>query len=793
MPFCRFMKNTAYTIEKGKKMKKRFILLSCLLLTASFLLCACKPAPSTDPRDSTDMETVEPESESEQVTTQPPTEESSGQQTEPPVEVVVPDGEYPDLTAILAGKSDIMDLSTDMKGKTVSQLKAGGGLTFIVGSLFTKSAAGLTATNTGWDSVGYSKPVSSDTYTAKAQFSVAPNGRGGSFNAAMVGLYCKTSANLFIDSGLWFSFRESTAAVYVKQGIEKNITTDLPFSATDGIAFRAEGDKQGAKIYANDLLIATVEIGEQLVVKNAEGNEIASCGFDNVSVDGTGYFRYMTHYANSTLESMSLYGETKRTYQPEQHVYAFKNDLSYTFVDKAQCLTAVPTAVYSDVVYADACVLGSMFGFTVNVDDQTLTMTQGDVSLTFTASQTGVKVNEQAWAFPTTVYTKQTFMLPVAAFGKMLGYQAKTADGTTVLSASNDLEEAVIMAQERYDLYQSIVYNYDDVECDQTGVGKYEATPYEERIVGIAYTTWHSSRRNWKTGTWDTPLCGPYLSDDERVLRLHAELLRDAGVDFVFIDWSNNTNYDPATMREQRDDFRMIEEATDKMFDVWATVQGAPKICIFVGPGHQGRETIDNGNHQKKVEQVWRDYVTNPDRADMYFYYQGKPLLACYGATPTQYGSNPSKLWDDDRFTVRWITGYVGQQSNLFKSKTLVSTKYWSWEERGAQTYTVLDGRVEAVTVSASTRAQGKEGGNGYIPAAGRENGATLKKQFQRACDLGAGIVIIVSWNEWTTGEQPSPEVSKDMEPSVIHGTFYYDLMREQIKKFKGQITLQEQ
>ena len=53
-------------------------------------------------------------------------------------------------------------------------------------------------------------------------------------------------------------------------------------------------------------------------------------------------------------------------------------------------------------------------------------------------------------------------------------------------------------------------------------------------------------------------------------------------------------------------------------------------------------------------------------------------------------------------------------------------------------------------------------------------------------------MVILISWNEWTTGEQPSPEVSKDLEPSVIHGTFYYDLLCEQIKKFKGQIALDE-
>ena len=40
--------------------------------------------------------------------------------------------------------------------------------------------------------------------------------------------------------------------------------------------------------------------------------------------------------------------------------------------------------------------------------------------------------------------------------------------------------------------------------------------------------------------------------------------------------------------------------------------------------------------------------------------------------------------------------------------------------------------------------------------------------------------------------EKLCTEVSKDLEPSVIHGTFYYDLLCEQIKKFKGQITLDE-
>ena len=72
------------------------------------------------------------------------------------------------------------------------------------------------------------------------------------------------------------------------------------------------------------------------------------------------------------------------------------------------------------------------------------------------------------------------------------------------------------------------------------------------------------------------------------------------------------------------------------------------------------------------------------------------------------------------------------------------------------------------------------------FPAGERAHG-TFREQFERAIELGAGTVILISWNEWTTSEQLSPEISKDLEPSETLGTFYYDLLCEQIKKFKGQ------
>ncbi len=108
------------------------------------------------------------------------------------------------------------------------------------------------------------------------------------------------------------------------------------------------------------------------------------------------------------------------------------------------------------------------------------------------------------------------------------------------------------------------------------------------------------------------PLYGGYHSDDREVIYRHGVQLAEAGVDFIYVDWSNNTNYDPATMSHMTD-FRMIETATDALFEVWSTIPNAPKICLFLGPGHSGIGTVKNGAHQKKpircIAIMWRNIL----------------------------------------------------------------------------------------------------------------------------------------------------------------------------------------
>ncbi len=485
--------------------------------------------------------------------------------------------------------------------------------------------------------------------------------------------------------------------------------------------------------------------------------------------------------ADSKLPSINI--------ESKDSVFALREGLPFCFEDIAAHTADGGVCMQDGILFADSYIVAGMFDFNHSENNGEILLESENSKITMKADSNSVSVDGTSYSFTTTYSSNGRVMVDVKMFASMFGYKySYDSNGNThyIFNDESKLTEDVKNEfSERFDLYRDVVYNYDDVECDNTGVGNYKAVDPAERLVGIAYTTWFYSGSKWNKGaTWSLPLDGKYLSTRREVIYRHGIQLRDAGVDFVFVDWSNNTNYDPATMSHLAD-FKTIEGATDRLFEVWSEIPNAPKICIFVGPGHSGIESVQNGNHQKKVDQVWKNYVEK--YPDLYFNYLGKPFLLCYGATPTAYTGTPSTIWDDSRFTVRWMTGYVGQQSGLINERTLRGT-YWSWEERGAQTYTVNDGKVEAVTVSASTRAQGEPGDASYIPAAERLDGATFKKQFQRAMNLGAGIAVITTWNEWSVGEQPSVEVSRDIEPSEAFGTFYYDLMREQIKKFKGQI-----
>lgn len=312
-----------------------------------------------------------------------------------------------------------------------------------------------------------------------------------------------------------------------------------------------------------------------------------------------------------------------------------------------------------------------------------------------------------------------------------------------------------------------------------------EPVPPAERLVGIAYANWFRTTP-WHD-VWGTPELGEYTSFDRAVIRQHAEWLHDAGVDFVWLDWSNNVGYFPGEGHGEGSGQETIEQSTQMLFEEYTKMENRPKISIFLGVT-MFPEAVADGRLQRKADQVWEMYAGNPEYASLMQTYLGKPLLVVYVNTPSPWQEGTPD-WDDPRFTVRWMTGFVTEQRNLRTPDLVSKHGYWSWEDRGKQTYTVHEGRPESMVVVASwrpRRPQAEPSQPGYIFEGGRRSGQTFRDQWARAREIGPKIVTVVSWNEWKRGEQPSPEVSKDIEPSKEFGRFYLKLMKVEIARFKG-------
>lgn len=341
-------------------------------------------------------------------------------------------------------------------------------------------------------------------------------------------------------------------------------------------------------------------------------------------------------------------------------------------------------------------------------------------------------------------------------------------------------------------------FKAEGLSVSDIGSGIYPRVPYGERKVGIAYTTWFREEMWRPADVWTFPSLGKYLSDDRAVIRKHAEWLADAGVDFIWIDWSNNLDYQ-VTMDEvlndrSRSDFAMIERSTLFIFEEYSKMRSegkkTPDISIFIGnPDPKQVSGVSDGRLTKKADQIDHWFVNNkahPEFKSLLQQYNGKPLLVSYAGTPTPW-QNSSPPWDDSRFTVRFMTGYVTEQASLFDPASKESIyNYWSWEERGAQTFSVDQGIPEAMSVVASWRPQGINGDKDYIPAGERLGGKTFKEQWARARLIGVRFAMVGTWNEYVKGEQYSAEVSKDIEPNEIWGDKYFQLLKKEIRKFKG-------
>ncbi len=277
---------------------------------------------------------------------------------------------------------------------------------------------------------------------------------------------------------------------------------------------------------------------------------------------------------------------------------------------------------------------------------------------------------------------------------------------------------------------------------------------------------------------WSEPLYGYYKADDPWVLRRHAFLLADAGIDFLIFDTTNAVTY-PKAYR-----------ALCKVFsELRAQGEKTPQIAFMV-----------NTKAGETARKVFEDLYKPGDYRELWFQWDGKPLMIC----------DPAAADDELKsfFTLR----------KAHWPFQMVDTPFaWHWEATYPQPYgyTTDPKKPEMVNVSVAQNLARKDGtvtnmssGN----ARGRsfhdklteypyetEKGHNFAEQWKRAYELDPPVVFVTGWNEWIAGRWQRPgqpvvfvdqfdaEHSRDIEPvKGGHGDNYYMQLVEGVRKYKG-------
>lgn len=282
------------------------------------------------------------------------------------------------------------------------------------------------------------------------------------------------------------------------------------------------------------------------------------------------------------------------------------------------------------------------------------------------------------------------------------------------------------------------------------------------------------------------------------MLRKHAEMLADAGIDVIIFDCTNGD----MTWRESY--IALCKAFTEAREDGIKTPQIAFMLGLFGQP-----ESL------KALETLYKDFYEPGLYKDLWFYWKGKPLIMAYPeilvAAPGDEGKKKRYIGIKNFFTFR-----PGQPTY---NKGPQRSNDWGWLDIFPQHGYVKnsDGGFEQVTVSVAQNWSKERGltamnapgafGRNYTDANGPVNtpgavnhGYNFQEQWERALQIDPEFIFITGWNEWIARreamwqQQPNAfpdefnqNFSRDIEPMKQgHGDNYYYQMISNIRRFKG-------
>lgn len=351
---------------------------------------------------------------------------------------------------------------------------------------------------------------------------------------------------------------------------------------------------------------------------------------------------------------------------------------------------------------------------------------------------------------------------------------------------------------------------------DRNVAGLAEARSLQkEKWVGIFYWTWHVPRgtggpndntkliasavdgkidwpENGAPHHWGEPELGYYMMTDPFVIRKHASMLVDAGVDVVFFDTTNP----PYTWKDEYEALCLVYTA------MRAEGNRTPSIG-FICPFWDPTAVLDR---------VWADLYKPGLWSDLWFRWEGKPLILAN----KDFVKDPEIL---DFFTFRrpmpdyWL-GPDGPDQ-------------WSWLETYPQhVFRNSAGEAEQMSVGVAQNAlpdtpgpapmshkAGAMGRSWHNGAKDTREGAVnlglnFDEQWRRALEVDPKFIFVTGWNEWVAGrfqqwskyseedsyfrgglfvDQYNHEYSRDCEPMRGgHTDSYYYQLASWVRRFKG-------
>lgn len=376
-----------------------------------------------------------------------------------------------------------------------------------------------------------------------------------------------------------------------------------------------------------------------------------------------------------------------------------------------------------------------------------------------------------------------------------------------------------------------------------------EAETSNGRIFGIMYSLMHcptspqkhpelgvndisKGSLSWGAGPkdkfwWAMPDAGYYcLSQNDAVLEQHAKLLRDAGIDFVYVDITNHPDLASDIVRTSTGELaharsdnpeEMIEQPLLAMVRVWSNVPKAPKIIPWVAVVEDNDE-FPEGDMIKRIGLAFVE-LANTGSALPYIV-NGKPVIFIAPIPKTVHSGHP-RFAENKLKQIEQLNLVILQRVWSDVNSESPQQGQWSYMSRcGGNVYDFRsdaafrrdkgltlpcnqqpssDGLSIAVTPAYQRDYMSRE--DGEFSAIPRYEGRTFLRQMEGVYNRPqVPVVLLATWNEWTVSrvqdaegihrftDQFNYEFSRDFEPGAAMGDRYYRLMKQAIKAIRDDV-----